>query len=231
MNRVLVVDDEPAILRLLGAVLARGGYEAAGAATASAALAALRGGGLSAAILDLGLPDRDGLELIPLLRAAHVPVIVLSAREDVGEKVAALDLGASDYITKPFDGEELLARLRVALRQSGRQSGHPSGAAAQEVLAYGPLRIDTARHEASIEGRALTLPPKEFALLQALVEAGGRILTHAALLEKVWGRAHVGDVEYLRVAIRALRLKVEEDPAHPRLIRNEPGIGYRLMEG
>lgn len=226
MNRVLVVDDEPAILRLLGAVLARGGYEAAGAATASAALAALRGGGLSAAILDLGLPDRDGLELIPLLRAAHVPVIVLSAREDVGEKVAALDLGASDYITKPFDGEELLARLRVALRQSG----HPSGAA-EEVLAYGPLRIDTARHEASIDGRALTLPPKEFALLQALVEAGGRILTHAALLEKVWGRAHVGDVEYLRVAIRALRLKVEEDPAHPRLIRNEPGIGYRLMEG
>ncbi|MBB3954938.1 response regulator transcription factor [Novosphingobium sediminicola] len=225
MNRVLVVDDEPAILRLLGAVLARGGYEAAGAATASAALATLRGGGLSAAILDLGLPDRDGLELIPLLRAAHVPVIVLSAREDVGEKVAALDLGASDYITKPFDGEELLARLRVALRQSG----HPSGAT-QEVLAYGPLRIDTARHEASIEGRALTLPPKEFALLQALVEAGGRILTHAALLEKVWGRAHVGDVEYLRVAIRALRLKVEEDPAHPRLIRNEPGIGYRLME-
>ncbi|WJS98511.1 response regulator [Novosphingobium humi] len=223
MNRVLVVDDEPAILRLLGAVLARGGYEAAAAATAAAALGALRGGGLSAAILDLGLPDRDGLELIPILRSAGVPVIVLSAREDVGEKVAALDLGASDYITKPFDGEELLARLRVALRQSG-------AAAAQEVLAHGPFRIDTARHEASIDGRALTLPPKEFALLQALVEAGGRILTHAALLEKVWGRAHVGDVEYLRVAIRALRLKVEEDPAHPRLIRNEPGIGYRLMD-
>jgi len=223
MNRVLVVDDEPAILRLLGAVLARGGYEGVSAPTAAAAMAALRHGGLAAAILDLGLPDRDGLELIPMLRGANVPVIVLSAREDVGEKVAALDLGASDYITKPFDGEELLARLRVALRQAGV-------AAPREVLAYGALRIDTARHEASLDGRALTLPPKEFAVLQALVEAGGRILTHAALLEKVWGKAHVGDVEYLRVAIRALRLKIEADPAHPRLIRNEPGIGYRLME-
>lgn len=224
MNRVLVVDDEPAILRLLGAVLARGNYEAVSAPTAAAALAELRHGDLAAAILDLGLPDRDGLELIPMLRAAHVPVIVLSAREEVGEKVAALDLGASDYITKPFDGEELLARLRVALRQAGV-------AAPREVLAYGPFRIDTARHEASLDDRMLTLPPKEFAVLQALVEAGGRILTHAALLEKVWGRAHVGDVEYLRVAIRALRLKIEEDPAHPRLIRNEPGIGYRLMDG
>jgi len=223
MNRVLVVDDEPAILRLLGAVLARGGYEGVSAPTAAAAMAALRHGGLAAAILDLGLPDRDGLELIPMLRGANVPIIVLSAREDVGEKVAALDLGASDYITKPFDGEELLARLRVALRQAGV-------AAPREVLAYGALRIDTARHEASLDGRALTLPPKEFAVLQALVEAGGRILTHAALLEKVWGKAHVGDVEYLRVAIRALRLKIEADPAHPRLIRNEPGIGYRLME-
>jgi len=223
MNRVLIVDDEPAILRLLGAVLARGGYEGVGAPTAAAALAAMRHGGLAAAILDLGLPDRDGLELIPMLRGAGVPVIVLSAREDVGEKVAALDLGASDYVTKPFDGEELLARLRAALRQAGV-------AAPREVLQYGALRIDTARHEASLDSRALTLPPKEFAVLQALVEAGGRILTHAALLEKVWGRAHVGDVEYLRVAIRALRLKIEADPAHPRLIRNEPGIGYRLME-
>lgn len=228
MNRILVVDDEPAILRLLGAVLARGNYEAIGAATAAAALAELRkgapqGSGIAAVILDLGLPDRDGLELIPLLRAAHVPVIVLSAREDVEEKVAALDLGASDYITKPFDGEELLARLRVALRQSGAP-------VVQEMLQHGPIRIDTARHEASVDGRLLVLPPKEFAVLQALVEAGGRILTHAALLEKVWGKAHIGDVEYLRVAIRALRLKVEKDPAHPRLIRNEPGIGYRLME-
>lgn len=223
MNRVLVVDDEPAILRLLGAVLGRGGYEAVGAPTASAALAQVRHGGLAAAVLDLGLPDRDGLELIPMLRGAGVPVIVLSARDDVAEKVAALDLGASDYVTKPFDGEELLARLRVALRQAGTVVAH-------EVLSYGPFRIDTARHEASVDGRLLPLPPKEFAVLQALVEAGGRILTHAALLEKVWGRAHVEDVEYLRVAIRALRLKIEADPAHPRLIRNEPGIGYRLME-
>jgi len=220
MSRILVVDDEPAILRLLGVVLARDGHEAVSAATAAEAMAILGAGGIEAVILDLGLPDRDGLELIGPMRAAGVPVVVVSARSDVAEKVAALDLGASDYVTKPFDGDELLARLRVALRQGG--------AVAQEFLTHGPIRIDLARHEVHVEARAVLVTPKEFALLRALVEAGGRILTHAALLEKVWGRAHIADVEYLRVAIRALRLKIEEDPANPRLIRNEPGIGYRL---
>lgn len=223
MSRILVVDDEGAILRLVGHVLERGGHRAVLAGSAREALAEVAKGGCEAVLLDLGLPDRDGLELIGPIRAAGVPVIVLSARGEVAEKVAALDLGASDYITKPFDGEELLARLRVALRQK-------AGAAADEVLAHGPIRIDRARHEVTLSGRAVSVTPKEFTLLAALVEAGGRVLTHAALLEKVWGRAHREDVEYLRVGIRALRLKIEEDPSHPRLIRNEPGIGYRLAE-
>jgi len=220
MSRILTVDDEPAILRLLRAVLERAGHEALPAATARDALGMLAG--VDAVVLDLGLPDRDGLELIPVIRQAGVPVIVLSARSDVAEKVAALDLGASDYITKPFDGDELLARLRVALRQ-GR-----SGAGQEDALSYGPIHIDPARHAITVEGRPIAATPKEFAVLQALVAARGRILTHAALLEQVWGRAHVDDVEYLRVVIRALRLKIEADPACPRLIRNEPGIGYRL---
>lgn len=219
MTRILAVDDEPAILRLLGVVLARDGHQMVPASTAREALAAAQG--VDAAILDLGLPDRDGLELIGPFRAGGVPVIVLSARSDVAEKVAALDLGASDYITKPFDGDELLARLRVALRQGRAET-------AAGPLAFGAVRIDPAHHTVEVEGRSIATTPKEFALLSALVQAQGRILTHAALLEKVWGRAHVGDVEYLRVAIRALRLKIEADPAQPRLIRNEPGIGYRL---
>lgn len=230
MRRILVVDDEPAILRLLGAVLARDGHTALPVATARDALVALgavsgaasgatSGGGVDAVILDLGLPDRDGLELIPLMRHAGLPVIVLSARGDVAEKVTALDLGASDYVTKPFDGDELLARLRVVLRQGGKVAA---------ALAHGPIRIDPARHAITVDDRAISATPKEFAVLQALVAAQGRILTHAALLEQVWGKAHVDDVEYLRVVIRALRLKIEADPASPRLIRNEPGIGYRL---
>ncbi|MBC2667755.1 response regulator transcription factor [Novosphingobium piscinae] len=225
MSRVLAVDDEPAILRLLGVVLARDGHQLVTAGTARDALAALGAGpgAIEAVLLDLGLPDRDGLELLTMIRAqTTVPVIVLSARSEVTEKVAALDLGAADYVTKPFDGDELLARLRVALRGSGTTA--PRGG----VLVHGPIRLDAARHEVFIADRPVSLTPREFAVLEVLVAAGGRILTHAALLETVWGKAHRDDVEYLRVVIRALRLKLEDDPGQPRLIRNEPGIGYRL---
>jgi len=218
MSRVMIVDDEPAILRLLCAVLGREGHTIVQARTAREGLAALEQG-VDAMILDLGLPDRDGLELIAPARAMGIPVIVLSARSDVSEKVAALDLGASDYVTKPFDGDELLARLRVVLR---------AGGSGDSTLEHGPIRIDLARHEVRLHGQAIAVPPKEFAVLQALLEAGGRVLTHRALLEKVWGKAHTGDVEYLRVAIRSLRRKIEVDPAAPRLIRNEPSIGYRM---
>lgn len=220
MSRILCVDDEPAILRLLAVVLAPDGHKVATAATARAAMATLADGGIDAVLLDLGLPDRDGLELVgAMLAAAPVPIIVLSARSDPDDKVAALDLGAVDYVTKPFDGAELRARLRAALRK---------GQGPSDALQHGPIRLVPSRHEIFVANRAVALTPKEYALLQALVEAGGRIMTHKALLERVWGKAHRDDVEYLRVAVRALRLKVENDASQPLLIRNEPGIGYRL---
>lgn len=223
MSRILCVDDEVAILRLLGVVLAQDGHEAVAAANGRAAMDAIVRGGIDAVLLDLGLPDRDGLEMIAAIRAVSpVPIIIVSARGDVAEKVAALDLGAADYVTKPFDGDELRARLRVAMRQ-GR------GAAAGGELCHGPIRMLPERHEVKVHEHSVALTPKEYAVLQALVEAGGRILTHASLLERVWGKAHRDDVEYLRVAVRALRLKIEDDPSQPALIRNEPGIGYRLV--
>jgi two-component system KDP operon response regulator KdpE len=222
MSRILCVDDEPAILRLLAVVLVPDGHEAVAVSNARAAMDTLSRGGIDAVLLDLGLPDRDGLELIAAIRAISLaPIIVVSARGDVAEKVAALDLGAADYVTKPFDGEELRARLRAALRQ-----GRAPDAGGE--LRHGPIRMAPDRHAADVRGTAVSLTPREYALLKALVEAGGRVLTHAALLERVWGKAHREDVEYLRVAVRALRRKVEVDPSQPALIRNEPGIGYRL---
>jgi two-component system KDP operon response regulator KdpE len=224
MSRILCIDDEPAILRLLSVVLAADGHEAIPAGSGSAALQALARGPVDAILLDLGLPERDGLEMILALRAASpAPILVVSARADVAEKVTALDLGAADYITKPFDGDEVRARLRVALR-AGRGNDGQDG-----MLSHGPIRIDPGQRSASLAGQTLSLTPREFALLAALVEAQGRVLTHAMLLERVWGKAHLDDVEYLRVAIRALRQKVERDPARPALIRNEPGVGYRLQ--
>lgn len=223
MSRVLCIDDEPAILRLLNVVLNRDGHEAMSAADARTALSRIEDGSIDAVLLDLGLPDRDGLELLTAIQAkSNVPVIVISARGDVQEKVAALDLGATDYVTKPFDADELLARLRAALR------GRPGTPNSAEVIAHGPIRMDLARHAVDVAGRAVTLTRKEFEVLKALVVAGGRIQTHRAILEAVWGKAHREDVEYLRVVIRSLRLKIEEDPSQPGLIRNEPGIGYRL---
>lgn len=220
MSRILCIDDEAAILRLLTVVLTPDGHEVITAASAREALIRLGAGGADAVLLDLGLPDRDGLDLIgAILAMAPVPIIVLSARAEPDDKVAALDLGAADYVTKPFDGAELRARLRAALRK---------GLVSSDSLQHGPIRLVPSRHEAFVEDRPVALTPKEYALLQLLVEAGGRILTHKALLERIWGKAHRDDVEYLRVAVRALRLKVEADPSQPLLIRNEPGIGYRL---
>lgn len=226
MTRILCIDDEPAILRLLEVVLGRGGHAVVGASDARTALAALAGSGFDAILLDLGLPDRDGLELLGKLKAASTaPVIVVSARSDVAEKVAALDLGASDYVTKPFEGDELLARVRVALRNTVHAPAQSEG------LEHGPLRMDLAMHTLQVDGRKVALTPKEFAVMHALIAAGGRVLTHGAILETVWGKAHRDDVEYLRVVIRSLRRKIEADPSTPVLIRNEPGIGYRLGAG
>ena len=223
MSRILCIDDEAAIIRLMRAVLAQDGHDAIGVLNWPEARIRLEKEQIDAVLLDLGLPDRDGLELLPAIRqVSSAPVIVVSARSDVSEKVAALDLGAVDYVTKPFDGDELRARLRAALRR-GLTSPETDGR-----IVHGPVRMFPDRHEAEIDGRDVSLTPKEYAVLHALVEAGGRILTHSALLERVWGKAHRDDVEYLRVAMRSLRVKIEEDPSQPRLIKNEPGIGYRL---
>jgi len=220
---VLVIDDEPAIRRLLTGALDRRGMSHVEAATAHEALrVATAPLPPLVALLDLGLPDRDGLEIVPQLVAAGVAVIVLTARDATTEKVAALDLGADDFVTKPFDSEELLARVRSALR---RKSGN-TGDLQKRKFATG--EIDRDQHHVTVRGLPVALTPREFDLLWALSDNPGRVMTHAILLETVWGPAHIDDLDYLRVAVRALRKKIESDPSHPRLIINEPGIGYRL---
>jgi two-component system KDP operon response regulator KdpE len=220
--QILCVDDEDAIRRLLRTVLERGGHAAEGAADARAALESARRSQPDLVLLDLGLPDRDGLELVPQL-AAQAAVIVLTARDRTGDKVTALDLGAVDYVVKPFDSEELLARVRVALRNRARST------AGRDVVEAGSLSIDLASRVIRRDGRVLHLPPREFALLLELARHPGRVLTHRQLLVAVWGPGHADDVAYLRVAVRALRAKLETDPARPSLILNDPGVGYRLV--
>lgn len=222
MTRVLIVDDEPAIRRLLRGALERAGYDVREAGDAQAALAAARAP-VALVLLDLGLPGRDGLELVPLLKARALAVVVVTARDDTAEKVAALDLGADDYVTKPFDSEELLARVRVALRHHGLSNGNE--------IVVGPVAIDAAAHKVTRDGEPVKLTRKEFALLAELASHAGKVLTHTHLLRAVWGEAHIGDVEYLRVAMRALRQKLEGDPSSPQFLTNEPGIGYRLNPG
>ena len=221
--KILVVDDEPQIRRLLGVALARGGHDVIEADTAAAAIAAARVGRPDIVLLDLGLPDRDGIELIPLLKGeTETAIIVLSARDATEEKGAALDLGADDYVTKPFDSEELLARLRTAARHLGRHGG--------DRLAAGGIMIDLAGRIVERDGEHIHLTRKEFALLAELARHPGRVLTHGQLLRTVWGPVHEGDIEYLRVAVRSLRQKLETDPARPALILNDPGVGYRLAD-
>ena len=192
------------------------------AAIAREALSALDIDKPDLALLDLGLPDRDGMELIPLFKQRGCAVLVISAREATAEKVAALDLGADDYVTKPFDTDEVLARIRTALRR-----GEVVGV--QAPLVIGSVVIDLDRRIVTKAGAEVHLRPKEFALLAELAKQAGKVLTHSHLLTTVWGAAHAHDLEYLRVAARGLRMKLEENPAAPALIRNEPAVGYRLQ--
>ena len=221
--KVLVVDDDLAIRRLLARTLDRAGYGIVEAADARAALAARDIDKPDLVLLDLGLPDRDGLELLSLLiRNCGPAVIVLTARDATDDKIAALDLGADDYVTKPFDTDELLARVRSALRRAARASGE------RVTVAFGDGAIDLVRRRVTRSGEEVRLTRKEYALLAELARHPGRVLTHAHLLRAVWGAAHADDVEYLRVTMRGLRRKLEVDPAAPLLLRNEPGVGYRL---
>lgn len=220
--RLLVVDDEPAIRHLVRGALVRAGYDVSEAGSAGEAIRHITARRPTLVLLDLGLPDRDGMELVALAKQAAAAVLILSARDATAEKVAALDLGADDYVTKPFDTDELLARVRACLRH--RQLGMATGA----IIKLGDIEIDSDKRSVRRNGEDLHLTRKEFDVLSELARYPGRLLTHAHLLRTIWGPAHEKDVEYLRVAIRAIRLKLEEDASDPRLIRNEPGIGYRL---
>lgn len=220
---VLIVDDEPAIRRLLMGALDRSGVTHMEAATAGEALrlASAQPAPL-VTLLDLGLPDRDGLEIVPQLAKLGLAVIVLTARDATEEKVAALDLGADDFVTKPFDSEELLARVRSALRRKSGLTGDP------HRRAFAGGSIDRGTHSVTLNGHNVDLTPREFNLLWALADSPGRVVTHECLLVTVWGAAHRHDLDYLRVAVRALRRKMEANPSQPRLLINEPGIGYRV---
>lgn len=222
--RILVIDDEPQIHRFLQPALEAAGYEPVRADTAAEGLKEIARKAPDAVVLDLGLPDFDGKEALTRARAFYDgPIIVLSARDKETEKIDTLDLGADDYVEKPFGVGELLARLRVALRHRLRQKG------ADPIVTAGELTIDLVKRLVTRAGVALRLSPKEYELLAQLVEGGGKVCTHRQLLTAVWGPAHVEDVQYLRVIVAQLRQKIEPDPAAPALIATEPGVGYRWL--
>jgi two-component system KDP operon response regulator KdpE len=222
--RVLVVDDEPQIQRVLRPSLTASGYEVIEATTGRQALAAVREHSPDIIILDLGLPDMDGKEVLRKLRIlARTPVIVLSARDRESEKIAALDLGADDYVEKPFAMGELLARMRTALRHSQNAASDSQCVVADGLMVNVPKRIVTRN------GAPAKLTPKEFDLLAFLARHAGRPLTHREILKAVWGPAHQNDSQYLRVFIGQLRAKIEENAATPKIIVTEPGVGYRFL--
>jgi two-component system, OmpR family, KDP operon response regulator KdpE len=221
-GRVLVVDDEPQILRALRASLRGAGYEVETADTAAGALTAAALAPPDAVILDLVLADGRGTDVTRELRTwSTVPVIVLSVVGEESEKVAALDAGADDYVTKPFGVDELLARLRAAMRRV-----EPSS---EPVIEIGELRIDLEKRAVSVNGKPVQLTPHEFELLRLLAQNEGKLMTHTAILREVWGRAYSDESHYLHVYVSQLRRKIEPEPTRPRYILTEPGAGYRLV--
>jgi len=226
---VLVVDDEPAIRRFLHAGLTRADYHVVEAGSAREALFAIQVEKPDVVLLDLGLPDRDGLELINLIKQAGIKqggiaVIVVSARDATDQKVAALDLGADDYVSKPFDSEEVLARIRTALRHQLRSQTQTA------VVRFGNVEVDLSARIVRRGDNEVHFTPKEYEFLAELAKSPGRVVTHTHLLRTIWGPGHDSDVEYLRVAARSIRRKLEPDPSQPVLLRNEPGVGYRLQD-
>jgi two-component system, OmpR family, KDP operon response regulator KdpE len=226
VTRVLVVDDEPALLRAVGAALKARSYDVATVGTGQAAIDAIALTPPDLVVLDLGLPDLDGIEVCRRVREwSDVPIVVLSAEGSEARKVQALDEGADDYVTKPFSTAELLARIRVALRHR-RDTASPDDEA---VLRVGDLQVDLARHTVDVDSRRVELTPKEFAFLALLARWPGRVLTHRAILQEVWGPEYGRESQYLRVYASQLRKKLNDDTTQPRLI-TEPGVGYRLVD-
>jgi two-component system KDP operon response regulator KdpE len=223
--RVLVVDDEPQIRRFLRAALAGHNYHVIEASGGNDALVKIATEHPDVVILDLGLPDIDGVEIIRRTRAwSSVPIIVLSVRGGERDKIEALDLGADDYVTKPFNVGELLARIRAALRHQLQSEVE------QPVFRSGDLAVDLAKRIVSVRGEEVKLTPKEYDLLRLLVTHAGRVLTHQYMLREVWGPVYMRETQYLRVYIGTLRSKIEANPAQPAHILTEPGVGYRLRE-
>jgi two-component system KDP operon response regulator KdpE len=224
--RVLIVDDEPQIHRFLKAALDAAGFEPLRADTGAEALREIARAAPDAVVLDLGLPDMDGKQVLARARDFYEgPIIILSARDKEAEKIEALDLGANDYVEKPFGVGELLARLRAALRLR-REAGEPP----PPIVTAGDLVIDFPRRLVTLKGEAVRLSPKEYDLLTQLALNAGKVMSHKALLLALWGPAHTHDTQYLRVFIGQLRQKVESDPSTPSIILTEPGIGYRFMD-
>jgi two-component system KDP operon response regulator KdpE len=225
---ILVVDDEPAIRRVVGAALIARRYRVLSALNGATALELAATGAPDVVVLDLGLPDIDGIEVCARLRSwTQVPIIVLSADGADDRKIAALDAGADDYVTKPFSTPELLARVRVALRHASRAVAPAS--VDEAVYEVGDLRVDVAHHRVTVAGEPVGLTPKEFGFLAALARHPGRVLTHRAILQEVWGDAYGTETQYLRVYASQLRRKLADDPTNPRLV-TEPGVGFRLVD-
>lgn len=224
LGRILVVDDEPQIRRFLRPALAAAGYDVIEAENGADAIKAAATSAPDVIILDLGLPDMDGKDVIANLRGwSTLPIIILSARDRETEKIAALDLGADDYIEKPFGIGELTARIRTAMRHVGKSESLPSS------IEVDGLSIDTQRRIVARDGASIKLTPKEYDLLTLLAHHAGRVVTHRTLLTSVWGPAHGEDLHYLRVFIGQLRQKVERDAAQPKIIQTESGVGYRFV--
>ncbi|HLF28472.1 MAG TPA: response regulator transcription factor [Anaerolineae bacterium] len=221
---VLVIDDEPQILRALRTILTENKFHVTVASRGEEGLALAAAQPPDVIILDLGLPDMSGIEVCQRLREwTQIPIIVLSVRDSERDKVVALDRGADDYLTKPFGIEELLARIRVALRHSIHVQGSK-----QTLISAGPLTIDLARYSVTRDSDPVKLSATEFKLLAYLAANAGRVLTHRSILTHVWGEAEADHIEYLRVYMRQLRKKLEADPEHPQILLTEPGIGYRF---
>lgn len=224
-TRVLVVDDEPTIHRFLAPALLANDYEVLKADNGSDALRQIASDAPDIVILDLGLPDMDGKDVITRVRQwSDVPIIILSARDREAEKIAGLDCGADDFVNKPFGVGELMARLRAALRHRMQRNGETP------VVSVGGLEIDVPRRRVTWQGAEVNLSPKEFDLLAFLTRHVGKVVTHRQILTAVWGPAHEHDTQYLRVYIGQLRQKIEPNPSDPRFILTEPGIGYRLLD-
>ena len=221
--RLLVIEDDRQIRRFLRISLCSQGFQVEACETGAAGVAAFNRQPPALVLLDLGLPDVDGMEVLDALRAqSEVPVLVVSARGSEREKVAALDAGANDYVTKPFGIQELLARVRVALRA-------PAPSAVPALLQLGELMLDIAGHRVTRHGEALHLTPREFSVLAMLARQPDRVVTQHQLLAEIWGPVHVHDTHYLRIVVSRLRHKLGDDPDAPRLIQTEPGVGYRLV--